>query len=693
MLHPTPLLGARRVCPARLRPRVVLCLVALAALLAWGCRGPSGTDGAVATGAGASGASARGDRPPIVIVSIDTLRSDHLPVYGYGGVATPALDALRRDAVLFAQAFTPAPLTLPAHASLMTGLLPPQHGVRDNSGYRLGPEVSTLAELLRQHGYRCGGFVSAFVLREGTGIGSGFEVWDDDVGTATRSTMADLQRPGPETLSAALAWLAAVRDEPFFLFLHLYEPHTPWSPPEPAASRYGATYDGEIAAADDVVQALIDRLRELDLYDRSALIVLSDHGEGLLDHGEAEHGVLLYREALQVPLLLKHPDGDQAGSSVEAPVQLTDVTATVLELAGAERPAGLVGSSLLEPERIAGERPLYAETVYPELRLGWSRMLSIVEGRHHYLEASDARPPAPELYDLIADPGEARNRVADDAAAAERLGRQARDLFVPAAVPSSLDAKERQALEALGYLTADAKPASASLLDPRRHVGVLQRLREGVGQLERGEREPAVAVFRAVLAEHPRMLEAWQFLGIALGELDRPGEALDAYGRALDLGGSPAALAPESARLAFRLGRFEEVLAFAELAAKAGAEDPPLRTYRTQALLRLGRPQEALASARAGVERWPDEIELLYQLAAVEMGAGALHDAETHFRRVLELRPDYTPAMGDLAVLLAAQGRQGEARELLERLLELNPNDELARENLRSIERQGRSSS
>ena len=294
-------------------------LILLAPLLACATEDTASTDGS----------------PPIVIISIDTLRSDRLPVYGYGEVETPAIDALAQDSILFERAYTHVPLTLPAHASLFTGLLPGEHGVRDNAGYRLDTEGRPyLPRQLSELGYRTGGAVSSFVLRSATGLGRHFDVYDDRI--ISPGSELEAERDGASTLDSIRPWVRSASEQPFLLFLHLYEPHTPYRPPEPYASRYSSAYDGEIAAADRVVGDLIDELRKLGVYDRAAIVLLSDHGEGLGDHGEQEHGVLLYREVLQIPLLLKLPRSERAGTSIATPVALIDVAPTLLELAGGD---------------------------------------------------------------------------------------------------------------------------------------------------------------------------------------------------------------------------------------------------------------------------------------------------------------------------------------------------------------------
>jgi arylsulfatase A-like enzyme len=239
-------------------------------------------------------------RPPVILISIDTLRADHLPAYGYTAVRTPAIDTLARDGILFRNAWSHCPLTLPSHLSLFTGLLPPDHGVRDNAGYRFDPAAhTTLAALLRERGYRTGGAVSAYVLRGATGAGNGFEDYDDVIGVIDGAPLGALQRPGAMTEKIAERWIDAHASQPFFYFLHIYEPHAPYAP----------TYDADVAAADGVVGTLLAHLEKTGLYDRALIVLVSDHGEGLMEHGEQEHGVFLYREDLHVPLLLKLPKG------------------------------------------------------------------------------------------------------------------------------------------------------------------------------------------------------------------------------------------------------------------------------------------------------------------------------------------------------------------------------------------------
>jgi choline-sulfatase len=662
---------------------------------------------------------------PVVLISIDTLRADHLPVYGYRGVDTPAIDALRRDGILFARAYTHTPLTLPSHTALLTGLLPAVTGVRDNVGYVLDAakvasgEIPYLPRILQSHGYATGGAVSAYVLQGKTGLAAGFDFYEDSIEFRTGTGLGGLQRPGTETLRLALPWLreaAAPPARPFFLFFHLYEPHTPYEPPEPYASRYPLKYDGEIATADAIVGQLLAELRRLDAYDRAIVVLLSDHGEGLGDHGEDEHGVLLYNEAIHVPLLLKLPGGQLAGRTTGAPAALTDVAPTLLSLLGLPRPAQLRGASLLD---LRDDRRVYSETFYPRLHFGWSDLASLTGRRYHYIEGPD-----PELYDLERDPRETRNLLRDErrvyAGMRNELAGYDRDLKAPAAV----DEETRRAMAALGYIGRSAASGGggrgqaaaagrASLPDPKSHLDTLRDLKQGFAAMARHDYRAAAGTFERTLAGNPEMADAWEFLGRAREKLGDARGALAAYGRALrfDQGSAPVAMAAASlyfdlgqldmaesharmalasnpsfahgllAQIALRRGKLED----AEREARAALDDKgrrigPMITL-AEVLHARRRYEEALAEARqaerAYAERAAKDPELIHGLALVRgktlADLGDAAGAEAAFRQEIQLFPDDLRAYPNLAILYALTGRPAEARDTLQRMVSAHP--------------------
>lgn len=613
--------------------------------------------------------------PPIVLISIDTLRSDRLPAYGYTAGRTPAIDRLARDGVLFERAFAHAAQTLPSHASLLTGTLPPTHGVRDNVGFPLAEGgVATLAAILAGAGYRTGGAVSSFVLRGETGIARGFERYD---------APETPERPGGETLARVVPWLRSWSGERFFLFFHLYEPHAPYRPPADLAGRFGAPYDGEIAAADRVVGDLLAELDARGLYDRSLILLLSDHGEGLGDHGEEEHGFLLYREAIQVPLVIKLPGGARAGERVGSTVGLIDVTPTLVAAAGLPPLPELRGRSLLAVE--PGSRPTYSETWSTFIHFGWSELLSAVDGRFHYIAG-----PKPELYDLDADPAETTDLLASErrAGAALRafLEPFPRELEAPAA---EQDAETLAKLGALGYLGTSGRPSGSGELrpNPRDELPKVTPILRGIRAVNEQRYQDAVDLLAPALEDNPYGLFGWQFLGRAYEALGRHAEARAAFAHGPR---GEVANPPMTASAALRLldlGRVEEALKMVRGDLERMPGNPDLLLVESRALTMLGRGEEAFAAADAAVTGAPRLADARYQRAVVALSLGRAAEAERDLRAALEIEPRHLQATKALAVLRFRLGDRAEAKRLLERALELAPGDPDATEGLATLAR------
>lgn len=647
---------------------------------------------------------------PIVLISIDTLRSDRLPSYGYNEVETPALSALEKDAIVYERAYSHTPLTLPSHVSMLTGRLPTEHGVRDNVGYLYdGEKWPSLPTLLKQAGYATGGAVSAHVLRADTGMGHGFDLYDAGVHLRFTDSLGLSQRPGTETAERALAWMRTVAEKPFFLFLHLYEPHTPYAPPEPFASRYaGKPYDGEIAAADAVVGQVVAELKGRDLYDRAIIVVLSDHGEGLGDHGEKEHGIFLYRESIQVPLFVKLPDSRGGGTRVAEPAQIVDLFPTLLALAGVDLPAGqpYPGRSLLALSKTE-PRDLYAETFYPRLHFGWSELTSLVRDRFHYIEGPD-----PELYDLAADPRETKNVLTAERRAYATLRQSLQGFERELAPPSAVDEETAQRLASLGYLggTAKTKPGEA-LPDPKTRIATLADFDLAMGHFGRGEYAEAVPAFERLLASNPNMVDAWESLAQSLQKLGRMEEALAAYEKALETSGGVSHVAVATGSLLLQMGRLPEARQHAELGLKVS---PAMaNSLLAQIALAEGKPEEAEKAARAAIASPGVRIAPMITLAQVLAKQGRLEEAlrasddaaaeiektgaagqsfaglhfvrgdvlarlgraaeaEKEFQEEIRSFPADTRAYSGLSVLYASEGRPDAAVAVLRQMVESN---------------------
>lgn len=652
---------------------------------------------------------------PVVLISIDTLRADHLPAYGYRGVETPALDGLRKDGVLFEKAYTPTPLTFPAHSSLLTGVLPAVHGVRDNVGYRLDKakiekgELPFLPWILKRQSYATGGAVSAYVLQGKGGLDTGFDLYEDGIEFRTNTGLGGLQRPGGETLARSRDWLESVKDGPFFYFFHLYEPHTPYEPAEPFASRYASKYDGEVATADRIVGDLLAELKRLGVYDKALIVLFSDHGEGLGDHVEKEHGVLLYDESIHVPLLLKLPDSQLAGSTVSKPAQLTDVAPTVLSLLGLDVPAALQGMPLLDLlQEAAPVRRIYSETFYPRLHFGWSELTSLADGAHHYIEGPD-----PELYDLAADPDERTNVLARERRLFAEMRKELSGFDRKLAPPAAVDEESRQAMMALGYIGSGTGDLDGPLPDPKSRIGSLGDLKLAFEHSARKEHAQAAEAYRRVLAVNPNMVDAWEFLGHALQNLGRTDEAVEAYREGLRVSNGSPTIAVAAASLFFDLGRLDDAasharmalsthpsfahgllaqialrrkdLASAEREARLAMGDESLRVSPMITLAEVlharGRYEEALDLTRRAAEVYekreakdPDLIQglsLIHGKVLADMGDAA--GAEAAFLQEIRLFPADYRAYSNLAVLYAVSGRPERVGPTLKQMVEASP--------------------
>jgi arylsulfatase A-like enzyme/Flp pilus assembly protein TadD len=628
-------------------------------------------------------AGCRADRPPpIVLVSIDTLRADRLPDWGYGAGRTPHLSALVRDGIRFENAYAQVPLTLPSHVSLFTGLLPPDAGVRSNLGYRFdAARHRSLPEALRSEaGYATGGFVSAYVLRRETGLAEPFDRYDDAMEVSEASTLGALQRPGAETVARALEWLGTLRQEqPYFLFVHLFEPHYPYEPPEPWRSQLGDPYDGEIASADAALGQLLEGLRKRGDLGRAVVAVFSDHGEGLGDHGESEHGVLLYREALHVPLVLKLPGERRAGATVAAPAALVDLFPTlagIARLRPVERAAGRSLLSLGDEGQDAGRR-IYSETLYPRLHLGWSELRSLTDGRFQAIVGPD-----PELYDIVADPREKLNLRSDRRR--EYAEREAELAAIPLdfAPPAPASAEEMARLQALGYLGGSPATGSGELPDPKAHIGLIGEVQRVFALTGEGKLDEALALSVRLLGERPDLLDVRNQLAGLLRRLGRFEEALAVYAeterRFPQLAES---FAIERAKLELDLGRLDG----AEAAARQALTANPLEARLVLAAVAVRRGDWAAAAdeARQGVgDPSHPRVPALLLLAQALAADGKLEEARVEIERARERSRDATRPGGARPVatleatygdILARLGRVGEAEAAFRREIERFP--------------------
>ncbi len=647
--------------------------------------------------------------PPVFIISIDTLRSDRLPVYGYDAVATPAIDQFRSDGILFERAFSSVPMTLPSHTTILSGAQPYRHGVRDNIGYTIGEDLPMIQEILQRSGYQTGAAVSSYVLRSDTGISRGFSFYDDEMTEAPVDTISSWQRNGEESAGKLEGWIDSVTGRKIFGFLHIYEPHYPYTPPEPWATDVDDAYDGEVARSDEIVGRFLDFLREKSLYEESLIVILSDHGEGLGDHGELEHGVFLYREAIQVPLLVKLPGNRRAGETVAAPVSLTDIFPTVLALTGIEPPDQPEGIDLLG--EIPADRAIYSETFYPRLHYGWSELFSKIDNRHHLIDA-----PVVELYDYQRDPAERDNIAAEQRRLVAAMREQLRSTVAahPFSEPAVADPEDLAKLESLGYLGGGSAASDGSRPDPKDKIGLLTEFGKGAGAFQRGDLEQALKIGRSIVAENPDFLQAWGLISSASRKKGDYATALSALETQMERspGNPQTALALSS--VTYEMRRYDEARTYAELAldyAPAIANDLIARIEmargNTEAAERAANASAAADSSRTeplmllsliAHERGEiaRELDLLNQVRAKTASGPKPPIRELEFRRgqaLLQLRrtpeaeqafraevtafPDHRMAWVNLALVTGAQGRATEADAVLNQAIETNDDPQM----------------
>jgi len=607
----------------------------------------------------------------VILISIDTLRADHLPDYGYRGVETPSLRGLRKDSILYENAYSHVPLTLPSHAALLTGLLPYQNGVRDNIGFRLSSSHQTLAGLLKAQGYATGAAVSTFVLRGERGLAAGFDVYDDHL-------KQNMERPGVQTETKLEQWMESesASGRPVFAFLHLYEPHTPYAPPEPFRTRYAShPYDGEIASSDAILGRLLGFLKRKNLYEPAIVIVLSDHGEGLDDHGEEEHGVLLYREDLRVPLFVKLPGSRRAGQRISAPVALTDVFPTVAALLGIEVPGDVRGVNLIHAgeKRADFERRIYGETLYPRLHLGWSDLASLTDARYQYIEA-----PRPELYDLSSDPGEKRDLSSGRPPAFRTMRIELQKIDRSFAAPEASSPEELKKLASLGYVSVTGAGAEEkNLPDPKDRIEALHKYKLLFKLFFAKEYAEVIPLARELLAEEPKIIAAWRMLSESLGRTGKPDEALRAMTTGLEQAGETGVgeeisesyelLASMLAHRGDRAGS-ERVL---REAVRRNLATPKLKRDLARILTESGRSSEALAILRSLSDS--DDAETLDALGVSLAEAGQLADARDAFLRALQVDPANEDVLSHLGTLSLREKDAAAARDWFEKALEKNP--------------------
>ena len=578
--------------------------------------------------------------PNLLLITLDTTRADHLGCYGFAQAATPNLDRLAGEGIRFARVYAPAPLTLPSHASVMTGLYPATHGVRNN-GHDLASKWRTLAEILKGRGFATAAFVSSFSVDSRFGIGRGFDIYDDTFEPQAALKGANAERRAGDTFARFSRWLDGRAQNRFFAWVHYYDPHLPYDPPSPyREGSPGRPYDGEIAYMDHYVGAILEALEAKGLRDKTLIVVAGDHGEGLGDKAETGHGIFLYEETLRVPLIINGRGAFPRPRVVESAVRLVDVAPTILETLGLKAEAsGMEGQSLV-PWIKAKTRPdldSLIETFYPRENFGWSELVGIVSGPWKYIQA-----PRPELYDLASDPREMTDLAASSPAKAGELRKKLEEGLLrlspsPGAAGGQAVARtdDRERLRSLGYVNfAPAKPGSAAP-DPKDKIGLLKLVQQAQALEFEGRFADAERVDREIVAAIPDSPESYVNLALVQARQNEFGRAVETLGQGL-------ARMPDSEVLLVRLGH----------------------TY-----LVGGKAREALETMDKVLALNPRSVDALTVAAGILDATGRKAEARTYYERALAVEPESFHLRASYAANLASTGSLKEAIGVYEKLI------------------------
>ena len=586
-------------------------------------------------------------RPNVILITIDTVRADHLGCYGAQGVSTPTLDALAHDGIVFERAIAQVPLTFPSHASIMTGLYPFQTGAQDFTSPPLDSRFRTIAQALREHGYATGAVVSSFALDHSWGLARGFDFYDDAFSQESynKRELGLVERKAEESVTHALSWLRRTPKRPFFLWLHLYDPHSPYDPPEPFHSKFAdRLYDGEIAYADQQLGRLIEWLKNARLYDGTLLVVASDHGESLGDHGEKEHGFFLYNSTLRVPLIVKPParTGSKAGR-VSDPVEVLGIAATILRMAGMDDPMTKLASALVGKGDKSGAA--YSETFYPFNSFGWSPLHSLQSGRFHFIEA-----PSAELFDVVTDPDEKNNLAPVQGATLAVLRQKLQAILQKgsykhaATTSSTLSPEGQEKLRALGYFAYHSPVPQATLLDglpdPKTKLSEFNALLEAQDAVHARDFARGQALLNAIREKDPGMYIVPFYLGEAALAQREWEQASTEFRNCLQL-------SPE----------FE-----------------PAMTGFARSLTFQGKAEEAREWAQKALALNPQSYQALYELGFLESSRDRKRAIE-YYKKAVAIQPSYAALQRDLGTLELQEANFAESAEHLEKAIDLGLND------------------
>jgi len=625
----------------------------------------------------------------VLLISIDTLRADALGCYG-NSQKTPAIDSLAAKSVLFENTISQVPLTLPSHATILTGLFPPQHGIRNNEIFVLPQKITTLAEIFQKNGYKTGAVVGSFALDSGFGIAQGFDQYDDQIDPGSNSETPYVERRAETVWNHGRQWIEK-QTSPWFCFLHFYDPHTAYAPPKP----FPQTYSGEVAYVDSVLRQLFDYLQSRNLNNTTIIVLLSDHGESLGEHGEASHGVFLYDATLKVPLMISAPEFKT--SRVSQVVRLADVAPTILELAGLpalpaqSTPAGISLVSIMKGQ--PKDLPAYSETYYTNLLMGWAPLHSIRTGQFKWIDA-----PSPEFYNLSSDPKENKNLYSSGSVPTSM--KREMDRFATtkpvATQDSQTDPEVRERLASLGYVTGSSSvPEGSATFDPKNGIHTWTKIEAAVTSAQIGKLSEAENGLKDALQDQPDNVIAQKFLANVLAKEKKDDEAISYLKKALNSKLHQEETRVDLAKLLYAKKEYAQTLEtvlpvagkqtqnavalklaglsaahdkqydaasdFLERALQLSPKDPDCLSTQAAILSHLNRDQEALGKYHALESVRPLNDEEAVQVAAIYITEKDLMKAESYFQKAITVNPNSFQAWRGIALIRASQQKWQDA--------------------------------
>jgi len=629
-------------------------------------------------------AAVKGDRPNLLLVTVDTLRADRLGCYGRGSAETPIMDGLARGGALFERAFAHTPTTLPSHTNILLGLTPPAHGVHDNSGFIVRPEFLTLAELLKAGGYETGAFIGAFPLNSRFGLAQGFDVYDDACGSQAPGLLEFVERKAEAVIEKALGWLRdPKRAEPWFLWIHLFDPHQPWLPPEPYKTRYASSlYDGEVAYTDRALGTLLAYLNDLRLERRTFIVLTGDHGESLGDHGELTHGYFAYNATLRVPLILSGPGIKPA--RISGNVGHVDILPTVCDLLKLKLPPGIQGASLrpLIEKKKAPSRPIYFESLNAYTSRGWAPLRGFIDGNEKFIDL-----PIPELYDLDKDFDETRNLAGgrDLGPFRERFGRLLASLSAPGEgrAAAAMDGKTLGKLRSLGYV-ASARPAARKTFTAADDLKTLlpfnQKWMEAMLLRDQGRTDEGIKLLEELVAGRKDFDLAFTYLAHFLKERGRFDEAVEVLRDGVANNPENFTILTAYGIILVEAGRFDEAVGLLNRALDIIDYDPEAWNYLGVALWNKGDFAEARKAYERALALDADDAIVIANLGALDLSTylktrseDALSAAVESFRKAIAVDPAYPAAYNGLGAALKLAGDDDSAIAAWTKAVELKP--------------------